>query len=274
MIKKTINTLLGLLFSFLTIFSLCDCSNKNKPENWDGTLDGAYFITDDSYRSYVQDIADKYDKNALWVTRIVNDNFTEEDYGYVESKRYFYCVIIQNKITTAFDMTYEFTASENGYIGHMFYNEVSFYNDGNILHVTEYGMTLDYKKNNEFKRNKDMDDIYETPNEVTYEVGDELLYFQWWGGFHSDYAVGEVKRPGSRDYEIIAIDHFYQNNFVIQPSISYFGVGENYFRIYHLGRPAITNTYDIVMHKDSKSIDYKVVKAQDNTINVEILTND
>ena len=271
MTKKTINTLLGLLFSFLTIFSLCDCSNKNKLENWDGVLDGAYFITDDSYRSYVQDIADKYDKNALWVNRIVNDNFTEEDYRYVESKRYFYCVIIQNKITTAFDMTYEFTASENGYIGHMFYREVSFYNEGDILHVTEYGRTLDYKKNDEYKRNKEMDSKYEFPNKVTYEIGDELLYFEWTGGDHSVYAVGEVKKPASSDYEVIAMDHFYQNCFIIQPSISNFGVGVNYFRIYLLGNPAITNTKDIVMYQNSNYLNYKVIVNEDNSVNIETI---
>ena len=70
------------------------------------------------------------------------------------------------------------------------------------------------------------------------------------------------------------MDHYYDGMHVIQPYVSDFDVGDNYLRIYNLGGPDITNTYDIVMYQDSKSVDYKVVKAQDNTINVEILTND
>ena len=151
--KKIIKGLFGILFSFLFIFSLPQCS-ENKEEPWDGVLDGAYFITNDSYRSYVEDLAKTYNKNTIWVNRVLKGYIPDEDTQWVKDQKYFYCVIIENKIKTAFDMTYEFTTTDNGYIGHMSYHDVSFYNEGNILHLTDGGKHSIIKRTISIKETK------------------------------------------------------------------------------------------------------------------------
>ncbi len=281
--KKSIVALVLLLLGSIITFGVGGCSQdmqnqKQEPtENLDDGFDGAYFITDESYESYVRNCAVQVGADEEWVSEVLNGGDGGQWNYMIRPPRWFWCAIADNQITVSKigDTVYDISICENAYRGNSVAKTVSFWFSGDILHLSDNDETLEYKKDGSYKRAVTGEVALGAPQNITVQSGGEglnFVTFKW--NYQSDYgrigAAVEIKTAGLQEYKPLGkIERVYMNEFTVQLDESNFEAGENQVRIYHVGGPSVTNDHSVIVRKNSNYATYRVTVNGDGSVTVQ-----
>lgn len=254
-LKASINIIfsasLMFFFAVLPLLMIAGCANTPS-EIFDGDPDGAYFITDESYKN-------------IDASRPQN---------------VFRCVIAGDKMMLAgrenhvYDI-YDITpAGDASFRGNSITGTVSFQFEGNTLCMDQGGQTIKFKKDKTYIRSESESIALAAPQNVKASCGGEglnFVMFQW--DYRSDYgnfgAAVEIKTANSREFTPIEVERVYMNMFTVQLDSSNFETGENQIRIYHIGGPDITNDHSIKVHESSNYVTYCVTVDESGKVTVK-----
>lgn len=255
--KSRVNILLRLFFMFLiavsSMFGIAGCANTQDPaETFDGNLDGAYFITDDSYEK-------------------INASRPEN---------MFRCVIANDKMMLSgrennVCYIYDIAPESDGYFkGASITGTISFWFEGNKLCIDYDGQTIEFKKDKAYMLIEGEAVTLNSPKNIEVSIGIEGLgYVQFQWNYQSDFgnfgAAIEIKTASSQEFEAVKkVERVYMNMFTVQIDCSNFETGENYVRLYHIGGPDITNNKSIKLYENSDYAVYCVIVDDSGRITV------
>lgn len=252
-----------------------ETNGKEEEQSANGSIDGAYFITDESYECYVRNCAAQIGADEQWITDVLNGGDGGEWHYMIRPQSWFRCVIADNQISVSKveDTVYDISSDGSNYQGTSIIQTVTFWFDGDILYLKDDNETLQYRKDSSYQRTEAI--ILEAPQNVTVHSGGEglnFITFQW--NYQSDYgrvgAAIEIKTSGSQEYKAVQkIERIYMNELVVQLDESNFETGVNWVRIYHIGGPSITNDHSIIVEKNSDYTVFCVTVSNNGSVKVE-----
>lgn len=256
--KRKIKNAFFAAFGLLPFLSTISCK-EIKEEEYDGRIEGAYFITDQGYETYIKKLAKSKGNDGSWVSKVLRNGEDSEDSSVCAKKNY-WCVIEGQQISihNTVGTVYDFYLDNEKYNGHNAYENISFWNEGNILHIENYYGTLDFKKNYRYIRDSSRDFIVEKPEDIEISNVQNQITFKYVnGGYGAFGATVDVKYSTVDDYiKTNDIQRPWMNFFIFEFDIDCFPNGDNYFRIYNLGGPYITDDGAIIVMKNS---DYSTI---------------
>lgn len=276
--KKFISVFLSLISVICIAFAFVGCGKNdadNKQDELPTEIDGAYFLTDESYEKIIRDIAKQFSLDEAWIKGVLNGG-DGGDYSFaLRPQTYYYCVIVGNKLTYSSGVytVYNLQPAENGYKGVTPVEndrqiECSFKNA--VLNLTISEETYSFKKRDgytlsengiKFSKLNDYDRAYVSEDASSID-------FQW--NYLSEYGwfgmAVEIKTATASEYKTEKIEHFFQNMYIAEFGKDDFEYGKNYVRFYNLGGPTITNTNEIVVYENSDHIEYCFEKSSDNKL--------
>ena len=241
------------------LLNFSSCKEKEIEDEYDGRIEGTYFITNKGYETYIKSIAQSNGENDQWVSNVLKKGLTEEQEEYICKKEKIWSVIEAEQITISEKVrtVYDFSFAENKFIGITKDGNISFWNEENILHIeNEYGI-LEFRKNYSYKRDSTRDIILEKPTnvEVSNTNGQICFTYANTGGYGAFGSTIDIKYATANDYtKTNIIERPWMNSYVFEFEQKSFPDGDNYFRIYHLGGPSITNDGAVIVMKNSEFI--------------------
>ena len=269
------NVFKKLAFALNFTILLGGCSNKSE-HFYDGKIEGAYFITEESYKNYVTHIAQSKGEDNNWIKSVLDGGDGGQWSYLIRPREYFYCIIVNGQINMSHvnENVYYFTLEDGIYKGVSLNEQISFYNDENILHVKKGNITFDYEKDYDYVRKEDGDSILDTPNGFEYSSDETKAYFAIaCGQNYGDIGLtADIKIAGQNEFlSTKIIERPYLNSYHFEFDINELAVGENFIRFYSLGSPTITNEKYIVLYKSSEFTIFKITLTEDKTLKIEQL---
>lgn len=277
-ITKLTALALAIGVSMFSIVSLASCQSGDYGagasafSSLEENIDGAYFITDEGYETYVRKCAKDVGANEAWVKDVLNGGNGGEWSYCIRPKSWFRCAIVGNKITVSIieNTVYDLTVKENEFKGSSITKDITFTCNGKYLLLNDEGLILEFKKDFYYDYKADRGTTLIAPKDVRIDV-DNTISFQW--NYRSDYgnvgAAIEVKTASSQEYTTLKkVEHVYMNMLTVEFNRSDFEVGENFVRFYHVGGPTINNDNTVTMVNSSDYTSYRVSVGKDGDIKV------
>lgn len=284
--KKIKIALIALFLGIAMVFGVAGCKSGNPNHNLEdnaqssgSTIDGAYFITDESYEIFVRNCASQIGAGEQWITDVLKGGDGGEWHYMIRPQSWFRCVIADNKITVSNieDTVYCISNDGNIYRGNSIAQTISFWFSDDILYLSDKNETLQFSKDNSYQKLTNEVIALGAPQNVTVNSGGEgsnYVTFSW--NYQSGYgkfgAAVEIKTANSQEYKAVQkIERAYMNMFVVELDEYNFQTGVNFVRLYHIGGPSITNDHSIIVNKNSDYTTFRVVVKDNGSVKVEEL---
>lgn len=273
--KRKVAFSITFLFVILSAIGITGCKSEPKPvEELCGDSVGAYFITDESYESYVHRTAEAAGLDEQWVLDVLNGGDGGEWHYLIRPKAWYWCVIADNQIRVAkgSQTIYDISVDENNFIGTCITETISFWFDGDILCIKQETSTMEYKKDSTYQRTETKQKVLDAPKNIRVSISEDYGYVTFDWNYQSGYgtigAKADIKTANSKNYEPLKIDQVYMNSLVIQIYTSALKTGKNWVRMYHVGGPTITNSNLIIVEEDSDYVTYCITVHRSGKISV------
>lgn len=251
------------------------------PEKYDFGCDGAYFVTDESYESYVREFAALHGEGEEWIEELLNGGTGGKWSQSIHRKSSLWCVIRGNQIcvSSGNNTVYRFYPVQDGFKGETLHKSILFQTEGDLLTLTEDGKTLQYQKDPSYRETGETV-ILDPPEEIDISCGGEglnflILRWNFQYGYGMNGAGADIRTADSKTYETVRLEEVWEYAYVMQFQPSDFRPGENWVRLYSIGGPMITNQKTLYLEKTSPYVLFRVMVEQDGSIRVEqILSED
>ena len=277
-ITATIVTVIFCILAGITMFGIAGCgTTPQEPiQELCGENVGAYFITDESYEQYVRACAAQAGVDEQWISDVLQGGDGGDLHDLIRPQSWFWCVIAGNQITVSeiYNTVYDISADGTGFRGESAIKTVSFWFEGDVLHLQDNNRTAEYKKDNSYQRDVTKDVRLGAPKNIDTDCGENSIYVTFRWEYQSEYgtvgAAVQIKTPHAKEYETVnPIERVYGNTLVIEIQKSKLETGENSVRIYHIGGPSITNDHSILVQKNSPYATYRVIVEKNGKIRVK-----
>ena len=263
----------------IALFARDNTPEDNDMNPTDTKLNGAYFITDESWESYVRTRAKEIDENEDWVQEILNGGDGGQWSHFIRPKSLFWVAVFGDAMTISSErlVVYDFYHDGNYYIGRSLYSQIRFSLTGDVLTIQKGAEELQYKLDRAYIVSEEETRQFSSPENIANSSGGNGLNFVMFT-WHPNYAAGylgagiEIRKASVQDFTLTKIDYAYMNMFVAQFSRSDFSQGNNGVRINYLGGPTINrNTKQVLFNACSDYVVFEVrIDANDNVVVVQI----
>lgn len=231
-----------------------------EPQEWDSTMDGVYYITDESWEAHIRTVAEQVGADASCVESVLNGGSAGEWSSDLRPKNYYWCVILNRKITVGVDIrsfVYQISQEDNVYVGSTVNQSVTFWFQDGDLYLPYGKETLCLRKDDSYRLTENTRTLA-APKEIEIvssgEEGLDFFHLRW--NYDYDYGtlgVGvDVKKADEEVYRTIKIEQVWMNQFVIQLDKSQFAEGDNWVRLYSVGGPYFWNDKTMALLENSE----------------------
>ena len=253
-----------------TVKKSIDAVPKEQGMNYAKT-NGAYFITDESWESYVRSRADFFGANESWIQDVLNggDGGALAHYS-IRQRDVMWVAIYGDALTISEEgiSVYRFYLDGDYYTCQSSYSTITFVLTDDILTVQRGSDTTQYRRNNSYEQSKEIPSLRSIPTNIEHFFGGEGLNYAMLRWVRVDTAGAlagvEIQKAGTQDYSLHKIAHAYNNEFIVQFSHSDFMQGVNTVRIYHIGYPFLLNNQVCLSANSKYTVFSFIIDAKGN----------
>ena len=244
-----------------------ESTKRNESQN-----DGVYCITDESWKAHVRAVAERIGEDESWIENVLNGGYPGVQWKYdILPKTYYYCVILNNKITVSDSRSYVYQISRenNVYRGDAANMSINFWVEEESLYLPQGKETLIFQKDGDYRLIENTRTLT-APKDIQISSGGEDFVFL---RFEYDYGYGthgigiDIRKANENTYRTIKTEVVWMNQFVVQLDKAQFADGDNWVRLYAVGGPTIRNDKTMMMLENSEYVLFRVT-IKGNKVNV------
>ena len=254
-------------------FAFAGCGDK--PAGVNSSLNGVYYLTDESYEKIIRDEAKRYGLGEDWV-RGVLDGGDGGDYSIaVCPKEQYYCVVVDNGLNCVQGVgtLYSLEADGDEYKCSPKVESGARANcrfQNGLLSLTIGEEVLSFERNDAYELREQPQKLASLAPSAREEVSNDGRIVTFFWNYKSEYGNSgmaiEIKKATDSEYKTVKVEYWYYNMYVAEFRADDFEYGKNYIRLYNLGTPAITRDNEIVVYQNSDYTEYCFEKNSDNSL--------